>query len=86
MKKYKLIIQEYQNITSKLTHNELNYRVNICPNIPLGQGLANSNPMAKSSPVTGFDLYISLAMHGFHIFKRLEKSEKIIIFCDVKIV
>lgn len=59
---YKLIIQDEQNVTPKLTHNELNCRVSLCPNISLGQELANSEALAEPSLVLGFDLFISLAM------------------------
>ena len=67
---YKVIIQDKQNSTPKLIYyNELNCRINICPNISPGQDLANSDPLDKSSLVLGFDLFISPAMHSFHILK-----------------
>lgn len=52
----------------------------------LGQELANSDPLAKSSPVPVFVLYISPAMMAFAFSSGWKKSERRIIFCDVKTV
>lgn len=85
MKKYiNFILQEKQDITPKITQNESNCGVNICPNIPLGQSLANYDPLAKCSPVPGFVFVHLASCSWFSQFKLAgKKFEGRIIFCDM---
>lgn len=55
----------------KITSNELNYGVNICPNIS-----SVSNAMATSNTLPIFVCYILPAMNGFYIFKYLKQNWK----------
>ena len=70
-----LIPQEEINVTPKLTYSELNYGVNICPNIPLGQRVWQTPTLwSNATQCLFFVLYISPAINGFYIFKWLKQN------------